>query len=310
MNHFEINPTPISELKCYSQVLGVNMYCKRDDLFPIAGGGNKARMLQYILFDLTQKNYDRVLTAGGPCSNFNRACALMCAQLGVPMHLVEYTENVGEYETSLNYKLSKLSGIITTRCEKSKVVETLAKVKDSYSSLKVKTIYGGGKSLEGFYAYYDAIKELYKQNKSIEHLFITCGTGTTLTGISAGMQEYYPKAKVHAISIARTKEEEYPVLEDNMTVLNDYLKTSYNLDNIIFYDNFRFGGYGAYDSNIVDLIKDCASKEGLTLDPTYTGKAFYAMIAIIKSNSYLKNKNILFWNTGGIFNLLSELRLW
>ena len=83
-----------------------------------------------------------------------------------------------------------------------------------------------------------------------------------------------------------------------------------NLDNIIFYDNFRCGGYGVYDSNIVDLIKDCASKEGLTLDPTYTGKAFYAMIAIIKSNSYLKNKNILFWNTGGIFNLLSELRLW
>ena len=76
MNHFEINPTPISELKYYSQVLGVNMYCKRDDLFPIAGGGNKARMLQYILFDLTQKNYDRVLTAGleGDARKLVRIC--------------------------------------------------------------------------------------------------------------------------------------------------------------------------------------------------------------------------------------------
>ena len=310
MNHLEVNPTPISVLNYYSQALGVKMFCKRDDLFPTAGGGSKARMLQYILFDLSSKNYDRVLTAGGPCSNFNRACALMCAQLGVPMHLVEYSDNVDEFEKSLNYKLSKLTGIITTRCKKNEVADTLAEIKSSYSSLRVKSIYGGGKSLEGIYAYYDAVRELYNQKETIDHLFVACGTGTTLTGISAGMQKYFPKAQIHAISIARTKEDEYPVLEDNMSVLNSYLDTKYNLDNIILYDNFRCGGYGIYDSSIVDVIKECASKEGLTLDPTYTGKAFHAMIEIIKSNLNLKGTNILFWNTGGIFNLLSEIRLW
>ena len=46
---------------------------KRDDLFSEACGGNKARMLQYILADVNKDTCDVLITAGGPCSNFNRA---------------------------------------------------------------------------------------------------------------------------------------------------------------------------------------------------------------------------------------------
>ena len=100
MKHYPIAPTPITRLKYFSDKLGVNLLCKRDDLFPSAGGGNKARMLQYILADVTRDNCDVLVTAGGPCSNFNRACALMCAELGIKMHLVEYADNLEEYDTS------------------------------------------------------------------------------------------------------------------------------------------------------------------------------------------------------------------
>ena len=131
MKHLPFNPTPISVLPYFSRELQVNLISKRDDLFTEAGGGSKARMLQYILADVKPTNYDVLLTAGGPCSNFNRACALMGAKIGVPMHLVEYTDTPHEWE-SLNYFLCNLAGVRKTRCEKSYVADTIEKVVEKY----------------------------------------------------------------------------------------------------------------------------------------------------------------------------------
>ena len=131
MKHLEYSPTPVTQLSYFSKKLGCNILCKRDDLFAEAGGGNKARMLQYILADVSPQNFDVLVTAGGPCSNFNRACALMCAKLGIPMHLVEYTDMPEEFETSLNYYLCNLAGIRKTRCDKSNVPTTIKQVLES-----------------------------------------------------------------------------------------------------------------------------------------------------------------------------------
>lgn len=180
MKHLDFLPTPVSSLKYYSDKFSCNIKAKRDDLFTEACGGNKARMLQYILADVNKDTCDVVITAGGPCSNFNRACALMCAKQGVKMHLVEYTDKLDEFDTSLNYFLCNLVGITKTRCLKSRVPETIKNVVESYKGQRVKLIYGGGKSLEGIYAYYEAVAELKQQVGRIDHLFISCGTGKHL----------------------------------------------------------------------------------------------------------------------------------
>lgn len=305
MKHLPFKETPVHLLPYFSAKLGVKLYAKRDDSFFEAGGGSKARMLQYILADVDPNNYDVLLTAGGPCSNFNRACALMCSKLGIPMHLVEYTDNPIEFETSMNYYICKLSNIRTTRCNKANVIDTLNTLRNIYKGKRLKDIYGGGKSLEGIYAYYDAIKELYSQCGSIDHLFVACGTGTTLTGICAGMHKFYPKAKVHAVSVARTFDDEIGVLEDDMQLLNHYLQTKYDFSNLEYLDDYICGGYAKYSSDLFDVIKECISNEGMLIDPTYSGKAFYGMVNEIKKRNVFSGKNILFWNTGAIFNLLS-----
>ena len=40
-------PTPIERLDNLSAKLGINLYIKRDDLTPLAAGGNKLRKLEY-----------------------------------------------------------------------------------------------------------------------------------------------------------------------------------------------------------------------------------------------------------------------
>ena len=307
MKHLEFTPTPVNILPYYSEKLGCKLLCKRDDLFAAAGGGSKARMLQYILADVNRQNCDVLVTAGGPCSNFNRACSLMCASLGIPMHLIEYTDNPDEWK-SLNYYLCQLAGIKTTRCAKSVVPQTIKIVMDSYTQMGkiVKNVYGGGKSLEGIFAYYDAVKELSRQISDIDYVFLACGTGTTLTGICAGMQTFFPKAKVFAISIARRYEQEIPVLEDDMQILNSYSKQSYTFDNLVFLDKYLCGGYANYSIELFDSVRECISHEGMVVDPTYSGKALWGMINELRANpSRFAGKNVLFWNTGGIINLLS-----
>lgn len=309
INHILFTPTSIDRLDYYSTKYDQNIYAKRDDLgFLTIGGGSKARMLQYLLYNLSSETCDVLVTAGGPCSNFNRACSLFCAKRGVRFHLVEYSDNPSEFETSLNYKLCKMAGMESTPCSKDCVPETIAKVMGRFAEqgIKARFIYGGGKSLEGIYSYYDAIKELKEQNVMVDYLFVACGTGTTLTGICAGMQKHYPDAEIHAISTARSWEVEKSTLKEDMQILNSFLNTDYNFSNMSFHEEFLCGGYAKFNQAIKDCIHECISKEGMLIDSTYSGKAFYGMTEVIKDKKF-KGKNILFWNTGGMFNLLSDL---
>lgn len=70
-------------------------------------------------------------------------------------------------------------------------------------------------------------------------------------------------------------------------------------DKIIFLDDWILGGYGESNSDLLDLIKEVMYKEGMFLDVTYTGKAFYGMHSFLKDNK-IRQKNILFLHTGGL----------
>ncbi len=315
MNHLDFRVTPLNKLKYWSKKWGVELLCKRDDLFEQAGGGSKARMLQYILYQLVEEKIDVLITAGGPCSNYNRAAALLCAQYGIKMKLISYTDFQNEYETSLNHFLVKLAGVDIIHCKKTEVPQTIQKVIEEVKStgLSYRYLYGGGKSLEGVFAYYDAVKELHNQySDRLDAVFVACGTGTTLTGICAGMQEYFPNTIVHAISVARSYENELIVLNEDMQYLNTHLNTNYDFSNLCFHDEFLLGGYGKTSLKELDIIRECISKEGMLIDPVYSGKAFYGMSELLPAMTKTNDTklSVLFWNTGGIFNLLSTLKIY
>lgn len=143
MEHFPFYPTPITKLPYFSDKYGVNIWVKRDDLFPKALGGSKVRMLQYILYPLVKKGIKTIVTAGGPCSNFNRAMALMCAELKLGMKLVSYTDEPNEYKTALNHYLVNLSGCEFIFCKKTDVADTIQIVMNDTDD-DAAFVYGGG----------------------------------------------------------------------------------------------------------------------------------------------------------------------
>ncbi len=76
-------PTPIQRLENISRLLGTNVYVKRDDLTGLGLGGNKVRMLEYLLADARSRGAEIVFTTGGAQSNHAMLTAAAAGKLGM-----------------------------------------------------------------------------------------------------------------------------------------------------------------------------------------------------------------------------------
>ena len=83
---------------------------------------------------------------------------------------------------------------------------------------------------------------------------------------------------------------------------NNYLdiigKKRITMDDVSFIDDFVLGGYGIYNNDILNVIKQVLIEDGVPLDTTYTGKSYWGMKEYIKSKK-ITRKNVLFIHTGG-----------
>ena len=118
--------------------------------------------------------------------------------------------------------------------------------------------------------------------------------------LRAGKEDRF---EVHAKADDIQSGMEKEVLEEDMAYIKDYTGKNYDFTNLKFHDEFLLGGYGKTSEEELEVIREVVSKDGMLVDPTYSGKAFYGMTKLIPKGT---QKNILFWNTGGIMNLLSQ----
>ena len=74
--------TPIESMPALSKALGgqINLFVKRDDLLPGAGGGNKTRKLEFCIADALEKGADTIITCGAVQSNHARLTASWSAK--------------------------------------------------------------------------------------------------------------------------------------------------------------------------------------------------------------------------------------
>ena len=78
-----IFPTPVHRLDRISEILGTNVYIKRDDLTGLGLGGNKVRKLEYLLADAREQGAEIVFTTGGAQSNHAMLTAAAACKLGM-----------------------------------------------------------------------------------------------------------------------------------------------------------------------------------------------------------------------------------
>lgn len=292
-------------------IINPNFRVLRDDLFPFLGGGNKGRKILSIEKDILEKGCNAIVTTGGIQSNHCRAAAIMAARNRWKCTLVLHGSKELFEKESGNALLMRLSGsnIIFVE-EANQIAETMDKAMTQYKEMGLMPYYiwGGGHTMEGGYAYIEAVKEL--KNYSTEndwypdYIFLASGTGSTQAGIMAGLDKYNLKqTKIIGISVSR------PRLTAEKVVCSFYneLCTFYGIEcrdqETIVLDDYICGGYEKFDSDLYNFSQKSIKNYGFTLDTTYTGKAFYGMMKYIEKNNI--NNNILFWHTGGLLNFLA-----
>ena len=283
----------------------------RDDLYPFIGGGSKARKaVEYESF-FKENGYNAMVTCGGIQSNHNRAIALMAARNGWKCHLcIQGAEGRFMAEKG-NALLDRLSGAECELIDPADTAVAMDRAMDKLAKEGYKPYYvhGGGHDLPGGTSFVKAVEELKrqcdKQGYKPDYIFHASGTGSTQAGIVVGLEKIgWRDVKVVGISVARQYERGRQVIAEFTNMLGEYYGMNKDFtDDIFFCTDYLYGGYEQYTPEMAEYLERVMKKTGLMFDTTYSGKGFYGMMDIIKKEN-LYNKNILFWHTGGLMNLM------
>lgn len=286
---------------------GMPIRVVRDDIFPLIGGGGKARKAVYYEALLKEQGYNAVVTCGGIQSNHNRAIALMCAMNGWKCHLcIQGSEDRFLAEKG-NALLDRLSG---AECELIKPEDTAVAMDRAMERLAAEGYnpyycHGGGHDLPGGVSFVEAVEELTKQIEKPDYIFHASGTGSTQAGIVVGLDRVgWGDVKCVGISVARQYERGKQVIVEFANMLAEHYGMTERYDErILFNTDYLCGGYEQFTPEMDVYLKKVMRETGLMFDTTYSGKAFYGMMDIIKKEQ-LQDKKIVFWHTGGIMNLM------
>jgi 1-aminocyclopropane-1-carboxylate deaminase/D-cysteine desulfhydrase-like pyridoxal-dependent ACC family enzyme len=307
--------TPLEELKRTSKELNAEIWVKRDDLFPLFYGGNKARKILYILSDADKDGYNAIVTAGSPSSNHARVCALAAAKKGWRCSIIVHPEDPSTpLQMEGNLMLVKLAGADVKIFKLSDVGKAMDAEMERLRSDGYKPLYiwGGGHCVEGTFAYYEAVEELKKQMEDMrlhepDFIVVPSGTGSTHAGIHLGADYFLHNCKVIGVSVARKRERGQEIVENSITeLISHHNLANVKKNEVVFKDNFIGSGYGETLPEVKPVIKRMIKSEALVLDPIYSAKAFYGLISMIEKGEIPKSSRIIFWHTGGIINLLSS----
>jgi len=313
-------PTPLHKLASLSNLFSdYNIYIKRDDQTGLALGGNKARKLEYLVKDTIDKGCDSLITYGAAQSNHCRQTAAAAAQAGLECHLLLRGKPTTEFNGNL--LLDKILGANLYWTNQSENELTLELLEERIKKIGKKpyVIPIGGSNEIGSIGYIRAILELKQQlfdeTLDIDYIVFASCSGGTHAGMLVGKYLYNLQSEIYGISIAKD-EIDHPSLSSHIIDIANKAASLLNLDktftqnDVILDGNYNNAGYGIVTQSEVDAINMMAQKEGIILDPVYTGRAFAGLLDCLKKRKFKIGSNILFWHTGGTpanFHYASQL---
>lgn len=309
-------PTPLRRLDRLSEEWGIDLWIKRDDLTGLETSGNKIRKLEYTVAQAKKENADVLITCGGIQSNHCRATAAVAASVGLKSHLVLRIDEQPPLEG--NYLLDKILDAEITLISRddysNRRMEIMEKIRDDYAAkgLRAYIIPEGASDGIGNFGYINAVKEIAEQEKSLDLHFDTLvcavGSGGTYSGLYLGTKLYQTNQKVLGFNVC--DDEEY-FLNVCTSIASDTVKRidadiSVSRDDMHIIDGYKGKGYAVSSDDELEFIIDVARKEGVILDPVYTGKALYGFYQELKKGNLKDVQHALFIHTGGIFGLFPK----
>ncbi|MBK0031789.1 D-cysteine desulfhydrase [Erwinia sp. S43] len=300
-------PTPLEHLPRLSDYLGRNIFIKRDDVTPVALGGNKLRKLEFLAADALRNGADVLVTAGAIQSNHVRQTAAVAAKLG--LKCVALLEN--PIDTRAENYLSNGNRLLLELMNTEVVmVDALhnpdAQLEEQATLLEAQgfrpySIPVGGSSALGALGYVECAQEIAHQSEGVVDfaaVVVASGSAGTHAGLAVGLEQLLPDTELVGVTVSRKVAAQLPKVE----LLRQQVAQSLELNSsaeITLWDDYFAPKYGVPNEEGLEAVKLLARLEGIFLDPVYTGKAMAGLIDGIAQNRFRREGPIVFVHTGG-----------
>ncbi|MDP1713841.1 MAG: D-cysteine desulfhydrase family protein [Anaerolineales bacterium] len=301
--HFAHLPTPIEELPRLTEALsGPRILIKRDDQTGLAFGGNKTRKLEFLVAEAREQGAKTLISAGAIQSNHCRQTVAAAARFGFDCTLVLTGEK--PKQASANFLLDQLFGAeIITVADRKDRDRILQETFDNAvaAGRKPYLVPYGGSSPTGSLGYIFAMEEFMNQNMKVDWIVFGTSSGGTHAGLVLGQRMFAFKGKVLGISIDEPEEKLKSHVSELASQASEKLgeRINFTRDDVLANEDYCQAGYGVFGAGEREAIHLFANKEGLLLDPVYTGRAAAGMIDLIRKGFFTKDETVLFWHTGG-----------
>jgi len=300
-------PSPLQRLERFSGALGdgADVWIKREDLLPLAFGGNKLRNLEFLVGAALADGADTLVTSGRRWSNHCRLTAAAGAKAGLAVHLVLTGPPPPPGSEGPNQQIDELLGAqvhVTATADRAERAATVDRVAaDLRAAGRRPFVIGiGGTGPVGaagqLVAGLEAADQLALAGVGGATVILASATGGTHAGVQAGLEIAGGARLVQAFAVAARAAELRPVVLDLLDGLSGLAGVTLRRE-IALSDDQLGDGYGRPTPAAEEATRLLARTEGILVDPIYTAKALAGLVAGIRSGSL--RGPVVFWHAGG-----------
>jgi L-cysteate sulfo-lyase len=301
-------PSSIARLPRFAAAIGgeVDVWIKREDLLPLAFGGNKLRNLEFLVGAALAEGADTLVTTGRRWSNHARLTAAAGARAGLEVHLV--LSGPATDPVNAGVRLDDLLGAtvhLTATADRDEREALVTRVLDDLRAAgrRPYLIGVGGSGEIGATGQVLAALEAQTQATTagigLHRIVVPSATGGTQAGLIVGCALAEAATHVTGVLVARPEGELRPAITELVARLATASGAAIAADAIDL-DGTQFGdGYGHPTAAADEATRLLARTEGILVDPIYTAKALAWLVAAARAGR-LAGQTVLFWHAGGL----------
>ena len=293
--------------------MGIDLWIKRDDMTGFAGGGNKGRKLEYLMGQAKAMGATAVVSCGASQSNFVRQLGAACSVLGMrcavatmdaPYETLDRKVS-GTLSQGGNVDLDQWFGIERhvfadgTWEELEAQADGIVRVLEDAGETVLRVPLGGS-SVGAVHAFVEAGREV---DGEFDWVVTASSSGSTHVGLAHAFRGTGTKV----LGVSADPEPE--ILDDLVDLSARYAVAfggeALGREEILFSLDYVGSGYGVPSEAGQDAMRLMAMREGILLDPIYSGKAFAGLVDLVGRGEI--GGRVLFWHTGGLPGLFARV---
>jgi 1-aminocyclopropane-1-carboxylate deaminase/D-cysteine desulfhydrase-like pyridoxal-dependent ACC family enzyme len=322
-------PSPLAPLPRFSAALGgrAEIWIKREDLLPLAFGGNKLRNLEFLVGAALAEGADTLVTSGRRWSNHCRLTAAAGAKAGLAVEIVVSGPPASKPGPGLRM-MAALGAVVhqlptADRAARDAEIGRVAREIEARGG-RPYVIAVGGTGAVGAWGQVLAAMELFDQahaaGLTVDVIVVPSATGGTQAGLIAGAASRSPATRVAGVVVARPASELRPAIA---TMVSELMARASSRPGSghgswpgtlpgtepgpIDLDETQLGdGYGRPTQEAADAADLLARTEGILVDPIYTAKALASLVDRVRGGAWDRQR-VVFWHAGGLPGIFEPL---